>query len=583
LCTRAFILRAKQSTPYLPAIAAPALGAGEVNGNYAEWCQARDEWAPKHYTIQYNIQRPSFSVLVPVYEPREDWLRECIDSVRAQTYAGWELILADDASPSASVRRMLSEASRADDRIKVIFRATRGDISAATNTAAEQARGTYFVFLDHDDILDSFALSAFAQALLAAEAQQETVGILYADEDRFDASRKRIWPGFKPGFSPEKLLATNYIHHPVAIRGPLFKSLGGLRSQYDGSQDHDLLLRAAETHERFVHIADILYHMRLHPGSLVSGPAAKPEAHRRDQELITETLVRRGISGTVEPSPTIPGFHTIRRSSPGALSISVLVIPENAERSTHAAPHWPGCEILYGSGGKPGAQVINELARQAEGEILIVASSLISPLPGWREALLANVTRPEIGLVTGRILYPNGRLRACGLVTGIRGTAGRWHHGCDAEAAGYGGWMSLSHEISAAPWQFCAIRKDLFINSKGFDESFRDHGFDIDLSLRLLTEFDLRNLVLSQVKVVSASPESDSPQSFWSEGDISRLWQRWGVFLRKGDPFYNPNLTLLSEDVAFLDAGEHALRMRGMAEAYDAATAKQLAHRFSRT
>ena len=637
----------------------PHLDAAGTPGRYGAWRAARDAMAPMRYDsrlhahspvaafvktpkrgmranthrrhfhkCRYIFSAPLFSVLVPVCDPKEHWLRDCINSVRNQTFSNWEMILVDDRSGEEQIRRSLRRCARWDRRIRIQFQTKRGGISVATNAAAALARGEYLVFLDHDDMLDPFALAAFAQALDGSPGRP---GVLYADEDRFDDDGKCFWPGFKPKFSPDQLLATNYIHHPAVMRRDLFERLGGLRSQYDGSQDHDLLLRAAETGEPFVHVPDILYRMRMHPGSLVSGPEAKPEAHKRDRELIAHALQRRGIDANVEPVEGRPGLHTIHRHGEQDTEVSVIAVsdlklplhssvapaplPRASRVARRAAPRsaLPGAEHVNAcpprpcrTGGRraPGTLAgftsmnahqlrlplaandsrsipaqLNALARQADGDVLLFTDADATPAAGWRETLLPHVLRTDIGLVTGKIVYDDDRLYACGLVLGMNGCAGRWHHGCMADEPGYGSWLEITHEVSAVPWRFLAIRRELFIQMEGFDEGYVTHGFDVDLALRISSEHGLRHLAVPTARANLAYPCPGEGEEAWNESDLARLWEKWCDVLRAGDPCCNPNLTLCGEQALFADEDENRLRCRGVLTAYDDATARLLACR----
>lgn len=567
--------------PYIPPATAPSLGAGEEAGGYREWCESREEWAPRRHPPAPRGERLLFSVLVPVFETKEAWLRECIDSVLSQSWAEWELILADDGSKSAHVERVLSEAAKRDPRIRLAPSRERGGISAATNRAAAMARGEYLLFLDHDDLLDPFALAAFTRALEETGDGGQPVGILYADEDRFDESRARFWPGFKPSWSPERLLGTNYIHHPVVIRRALFEKLGGLRREFDGSQDHDLLLRAAESGERVVHVPDILYHMRFHPGSLVADPEAKPLAHRRDITVISEALRRRGETGRVEPVPENPGYHTIHRSLPEGASTSVLIIPEGDGPATpELERRWPGCEVLVARPGEGVPERLNALASLATGDLLVTTTSRVTPEGGWREAILPHAVRPEIGAVTGKVSYCDGRLYACGLVVGVAGSVGRFHYGVPSGSTGYGGGLILDHEIWAVPWRFLVIRKDLFFDAGGFDSAFTLRGFDVDLSLRLWAERGRRNLAVPRARSILREKWPGPGMEPWDAGDLALLWKRWGRYLGRGDPYSNPNISLYGEGFSFIDQEENDLRRRGVFIAYDGRTASLMAERF---
>lgn len=562
-----------------PPVAPPRLGPGEESGGFREWCELKEQYAHLQYRVRHRGGAPLFSVLVPVCDPSPDWLTACVDSVRSQTYSGWELILSDDASEDPGIRDLLTGFKKSDSRIKVRYSGKRSGIARTTNSAAEEASAPYLLFLDHDDLIPPHALAAFAEKIAKTGKEGSPASILYGDEDRFDHNGTRMHPGFKPGYSPDTLLATNYIHHPVVMKRGLFDSLGGLNPEFDGSQDHDLLLRAVETNCTIAHIPDILYHMRLHEGSLASGPLAKPHAHKRDQSLIEETLVRRNISGRVDPSVcNFPGFNRIIRDNEKNLPVSVLIpLPGEAGRQ-ELLERWQGCECLFAPSYDP--SLLNRLAQEATGEVLIIAHGHLKPGAGWKDALLPHLLRREIGLVTGKLIYDDGRLHSCGLVGGVAGAFGRWHFGCEVSERGYGGWMALDHEVWAVPGEFMAIRKELFLDSGMFDTAFTQRGFEIDLALRLQRDFPVRHLVVPGCSLCFEGGFPGQELERWYKEDFRRLWSLWGSELLKGDPYLNPNLSLMNENVNFVGQRENSLRGAGAFGAFDTVTTDFLGERF---
>lgn len=538
------------SQAYVPPVAALTLGVSADSGGYDDWCRARDQQVSQSYTMQYQVGQPLFSIVVPVCNPQLHWLQQCIDSVRSQYYAGWELILVDDASTQSDIQKLLSEAPQLDSRIQVIYLPDRSGISNTTNQAAKQTQGDYLLFLDHDDLLDAYALSACAQTL--AETVQP-IDLLYADEDRFNEQYQRVHPGFKPDYSPDLLLATNYIHHPVVVRRSLFLALGGLRSEYDGSQDLDFLLRLEERSQAIVHIADVLYHMRLHSDSLSANPDSKPDAHNRGRQAIAAALKRRQIQATVKPIDNgIAGHNHVMRPLTDNVKVSVLTIPEQVIDIDTLSTRWPDCECLLPAAGIISkAEQLNTMAQQATGDIVIIASSELRLQPSWQQLLFPHVLRSEIGLVSGKLSYDNGRLYSCGLTLGLGELVGRWHHDALATYPGYGGWMRLDHEVSALPWQWLAVRREVLLEAGLFNIGYKYSGFELELALTLSQQFGLRHLVIPAAQAVLSTAYSFQPQLPWHPADKALFQQRWGHVIRLGDPYFNKNFSLLDEAVCF--------------------------------
>ncbi len=550
---------------YYPPVAPVHLGEGELSGGYRAWCLEREKHAPSHYPVRHH-KHLLFSVVVPVHNPPDQWLQECINSVRSQFFADWELILADDASAPATIA-LLHKNQALDERIKISLASQQSGISTATNRAASIAAGEFLVFLDHDDLLNPYALSAFAQRL----QKKTATDIIYADEDRFNADYQRIHPGFKPDFSLEKLLCTNYIHHPVVMRRSLFNRLDGLRSHYDGSQDYDLLLRATEQTSQIQHIPDVLYHMRLHSNSLAAGAAAKPDAHGKGIAAVQDYLQRHKSPAIIKVTP-FEGYHNLSYPLVQRPKTSILLLAEAETSQGDIEALWQqhkNDEILICHNSHHSIpERLNTLAIKARGDILIFADGQLQPEPECITELLGHCVREHTGLVTGKLRYSDNKLYSCGLTLGLRGCAGRWHYACHANDLGYGGWMGINHEVTAVPWQLMAVKKDLFMQAGLFDCGYITQGFDVHLALQLANHKALTHLVspLAQAKFPFPCPHQHAA---WLEQDFKRLWLFWKNILNQPDPFYHPNLTIYDESISFISPYELKCKSLGFFETYD--------------
>jgi glycosyltransferase involved in cell wall biosynthesis len=256
---------------------------------------------------------PLVSVILPVFNTPEQYLREAIDSVRAQLYPHWELCIADDCSTAAWVPKVLEEYVALDSRIRVERRKENGHISAASNTAVGMATGDWIAFFDHDDILAEHALALAVLAL----ADSPDAGALYGDEDLIDDEGVRSFPYFKPDFDPILLLGQNYFSHLCMLRRDLIMQVGGFRVGYEGSQDWDVVLRVVERlrPDQIVHVPHVLYHWRVHPGSTSSSLTAKPYAAIAARRAVTDHLRRVGQEARVLPVGW-SGFNRIRWELP---------------------------------------------------------------------------------------------------------------------------------------------------------------------------------------------------------------------------------------------------------------------------
>ncbi|OQK16051.1 hypothetical protein AU255_13130 [Methyloprofundus sedimenti] len=562
---------------YIPPVAAPKLGTGELAGGYREWCETREQQAPEKYLLRSHSSL-LFSIVVPVHNPLEHWLQDCINSVRAQFFENWELILADDGSRQETLD-LLKKNQLLDDRISISLQAQPSGISTTTNRAADLAQGDFLVFLDHDDLLDPYALSAFAQRLQA----KPEADIIYSDEDRFDENYQRLHPGFKPQFSLEKFLCTNYIHHPVVMRRKLFMQIGGLNRQYDGSQDYDLLLRAIEVTSKIEHIPDVLYHMRIHSGSLASGAEAKPEAHSKGRAAVQAYIQRQQLDAIIKPT-VFAGNHNLSYPIKQRPKTSILLLVDEEKQIKESKLNWQqhqDDEILICADISKTIPVrLNQLARKAQGDLLIFANGHLQPEPLCIDELLGHCIRKNTGLVTGKLTYSDGKLHSCGLTLGTKGCAGRWHYSCNADDLGYGGWMGINHEVSAVPWQLLAVKKELFMEAGLFDTQYKSNGFDVHLALQLGHSYKLNHkvAVLAQASFSQPCPQRDE---LWLEDDFIHLWTQWRNKLNQEDPFYNPNFSIYDESISFISPSELHLKRFGVFNAYDTLSFKLLRNIFS--
>ena len=263
---------------------------------------------------------PKFSVLTPVYEPPLDALSEAIRSVREQTNDDWELVLVDDRSPSDAVRDLLRQAAAEDPRIRVLERAENGGIVAASNDAVAAATGEFLVLHDNDDVLHREALSRVARAIAA----HDDVDYVYSDEDKIDPEGRHYDEFRKPPWSPERLRGQMYTSHLSVLRASLVREVGGFHDGFDGSQDHDLVLRVTERARRVVHVPQVLYHWRVVPGSTAGDAGAKPYAWEAGRRAVQAHVDRVGIVAEVELG-SIPGTYSLRRRPARPHRVSVVI------------------------------------------------------------------------------------------------------------------------------------------------------------------------------------------------------------------------------------------------------------------
>jgi GT2 family glycosyltransferase len=548
---------------------------------YAEWVARYSKLSDAdRAAIRREIERlpsrPRISVLMPVYETPEPFLRRAIESVRAQLYPDWELCIADDASRPAHVRRVLDEAAAADARIKLVFRERNGHISAASNSALQMATGEWIALLDHDDELTEHAL--YMLAITAPEAD-----VIYSDEDKIDVHGRLSDPHFKPDWNPDLLLSQNYVAHLCALRTSLVRRLDGFREGFEGSQDHDLVLRAAGSGARIRHVPHVLYHWRAIEGST----AASAEAKRYAQDAAARAL-RESTGLRVDPGP-LPFTYRVCWPVPDPAPLVSLVIPTRdaadllktcVETILAKTAYRPYELIVVDNQSRDPAAVrllreleerkvarvlrydapfnysaINNLGvREARGEIVgLLNNDLEIMEPGWLTTMVAQALRPEVGAVGARLLYPDGTVQHGGVILGIGGVANHAHRNFPGTEPGYFGRLQLVQDFSAVTAACLLVRRDVYLRAGGLDESIAVAFNDVDFCLRL-RKAGLRCVYTPDATLVHHESRSrgkdDSPEKrarFARE--VETIMARWGEVLRS-DPAYNPNLTLESEDFA---------------------------------
>ncbi len=301
-----------------------------------------DAAQPAPQAVAERADGPLISLLTPVHDPDPAFLEQLLDQVERQSFDDWQLCLVDDGSKDPRVLELIERRVAAEPRIVLRRHESARGIVGATNAALELAVGTFVAFLDHDDVLPTDALATVAEAIAAAPRTD----LLYSDEDHILHNGRRFAPYLKPDWSPDLLRSIMFTGHLGVIRRALVEQLGGLREQFEGSQDYDLVLRASERTDRIAHLPRVLYHWRVHERSTASGEAAKPYAYEAARRALDEHLQRLGVAGHVEPADA-PGRYRIVHELPSGTSIALLLAldeqltrPGWEQSLTHCAATW---------------------------------------------------------------------------------------------------------------------------------------------------------------------------------------------------------------------------------------------------
>jgi GT2 family glycosyltransferase/2-polyprenyl-3-methyl-5-hydroxy-6-metoxy-1,4-benzoquinol methylase len=525
---------------------------------------------------------PLVSVVMPVYDTPERYLREAIDSVLSQVYGNWELCAVDDCSTAAWVPKVLDEYAARDPRVRVVRREVNGHISAASNTALEMAGGDWIVLLDHDDALSAHALALGVLAL----ADRPDAGLLYSDEDKIDDDSRRSVPFFKPDFDPLLLLAQNYVCHMTMAKAELVRDVGGFREGFEGSQDWDLVLRVSEllSADQVLHVPHVLYHWRAHAGSTASAREVKPYATHAGARAVTDHLARVGSGAEVTVNEAT-GIVRAKWPLPARPPRVSIVIPtrdgvylNRCLASLYATTDYPDYEVVVVDNGSEGdaakdlfeqyggvAKILhddrpfnfsslnNGAVAHCSGEIVCFLNDDCELVEhGWLEELVSQLLQDGVGAVGAKLLYPDTRIQHAGVVLGMGGVAGHPERLADRLAYGHFGWLQTARSLSAVTAACMVVRRELFDRLGGFDEVHLGVAFnDVDLCLRI-REAGWRvvwtpNSVLTHYESVSRGHDLDvRPRAFGDE--VAYMERRWGRVLR-ADPAYNPNLSL--EDSKF--------------------------------
>ncbi len=524
---------------------------------------------------QWQIQ-PKFSIIMPVYNVEAKWLTQAIESVRNQIYSNWELCIADDASTKSHIYDILTHYSQLDSRIKVVFRTENGHISAASNSALELATGDYIALLDHDDQLAINALFENAQLI----NRYPEADFIYSDEDKIDSKGKRFSPYFKPDWSPEYFYSCMYTCHLGVYRTSIVREIGGFRSEYNGSQDYDLVLRFIEKTKNIFHIPKILYHWRSIPASAASGSQAKPWAYTAGRKALESMLERSIYPGHVEETPN-PGIYRVRRDIIGNPLVSIIIpsagatvntasgslcLLENCIRSIQQLSSYRNFEIIVVDGYDIPEETlekilaldvklvrcaepfnfsmrINRGAAKAKGEFLLLLNDDTEVItPDWLESMLELAQQKEIGAVGAKLLFPDGRLQHVGVMI-LEGNPCHAFYGFDNEQSGYFCSNIVNRNYLAVTAACLMMRQEVFQLLGGLDEAFPLNYNDVDLCLKA-HQAGYRNVVTPYAQLIHY--ESASRQKGLKPGEWKQLNHKWKDYFEKlgTDPYYNPNLSL---------------------------------------
>jgi O-antigen biosynthesis protein len=571
-------------------------------GDYQSWLEGREpsSWKLSRQRKQAKTfpYQPLVSVITPVFNPSPDVLRDTIHSVVAQTYPRWEFCLANGSPGNQDVREVLNSACKTESRIKIVDLEQNLGISGNTNSALRIAQGDYIVLLDHDDLLAPDLLYELVLNL----NEDPDADVVYYDEDTISADKLlRQFPWFKPSApSPDLMLSTNYLMHSV-IRRSLVNELAGFDSQMDGAQDWDLALKLIERQAKLVHIPRMFYHWRAVPGSVASDANAKPWAYTAQKRCLEAHLARLGVPDAQVEFPSSGTVHIRWPITAGKVSI---IIPTRDKVDYLAAcitsilekTSYPDYEILVVDNNSTDTETLSYLdqirshdlirvlpyphpynfhrinnfaARQANGSILVFLNNDTEVLePDWLGELAGWVARPEIGIAGAKLLHPDGTFQHAGMVMGMLGHGSHVFDGAPENTYGPFGSSEWYRDYQAVTGACLAIRKQVFTELGGFDETYRVGYGDIDLCLRC-NQAGYRVIYTPFARLMHH--EGGTRGFSLPPGDVLRASYYMLSQATSQDRYYNPNLSHMERIPTLVKRGEEPRewRLLSILESFD--------------
>ena len=549
-----------------------------------------EEWYRNHRPSEEELERqlrgkfaymPLISILVPVYNTPESFLKQMIQSVRAQTYGNWELCIANANPGNKEVGDILRIASEKDQRIRVTDVPENEGIAQNTNAALKIASGEYVGLLDHDDLLTKDALYEVVKAL----NQQEKPEMLYSDEDKVTTDlTEHFQPYMKPDFNLDLLRSNNYICHFFVAKKSLIEDVGAFRGEFKGAQDYDLILRCSEKAAGIAHIPRILYHWRVHKASTADNPASKMYAFDAGKRAIEEHLKRCGQDGEVSHAKDL-GYYRVKYKVKGSPLVSIIIpnkdevesldkCLQSIEKSTYKnyeiivvennsvkdetfayykKIEAKGVKVVYWEKGFNYSAINNYGASYAKGDYLLLLNNDVEVItPDWLEEMLGNCQRKEVGIVGVKLYYPDDTVQHAGIIVGIGGIAGNIFVGLPRRYTGYFHKASVQQDLSAVTAACMMVKRSVYEAVKGLDEKLQVAFNDVDFCLRvrkagyLVVYNPYAELYHYESKTRGPEDTKEKARRFYSELEYMRSHHL--DILKNGDPMYNRNLTLTKWD-----------------------------------
>ena len=550
------------------------------------------KWIEKHLPSERTLQkqrersasmaeRPLISIVVPCYRTPENYLRELAASVASQSYDRYELILSDGSGADSPIADLLDALAARDSRIRVLHHDRQLRIAENTNAAIAEAVGDWILFADHDDLIAPNALFEIAVTAMSDAAPD----LIYTDEDKIGIGGKYMQPNMKPDYDPDFLCAVNYFCHIVCVRRELMERAGLPDPAYEGAQDYDFVLRCTEKTDRIAHIPKVLYHWRFYEGSTAADPESKRYAFDAGRRAIQAHYDRLGWPATVEDGE-YPGIYRTRWHWEEHPLVSVIIPNKDhiadlrkCLDSLRTVSTWPALEILVVENNSTEAEteafyrkmeedgqirliryqgafnfsaINNYGVSFAKGEYLLFLNNDTELITDAVTEMMGYALRPDVGAVGARLYYGDDTIQHAGVVVGWGGVAGHAFVNQKRGETGYQHRIICQQDMSAVTAACMLVRADVFREAGGFTEELAVAFNDIDLCMKIRS---LGYLIVYNPFAELYHYESRSrglentPEKVRRFNKESQYFAKcWPGILRDGDPYYSPNLSMVTQD-----------------------------------
>lgn len=555
------------------------------------YADSYDQWFALHKATDEELKsqretvfayQPLISIVIPTYNTPVKFLDELMDSIQNQTYINWEVCIADGNSSNKKTIRRLQELAELK-KVNVKFLEKNYMISGNTNEGINMAGGEFVALMDHDDLIEPNALYEFVKIL----NENPKLDFIYSDEDKVSKNGKHFMvPHFKPDFSIDNLRSANYITHFVCVRKSILDEVGPFDSKCDGAQDYDMFLRIADVTKQIGHVSKILYHWRVTEKSTAQAAANKPYVMEAGKYALRKHLERNNIKGTVKDG-LVPTFYKIDYDIIGNPKISIviaskdhiedldkciksilnkstyknyeIIVVENNSEEKETFRYYKEIEkhknikVVYWKDEFNYSAINNYGVQFTTGDYILLLNNDIEVItPNWLEEMLMIAQRKDVGAVGAKLFYSDNTVQHAGVIVGVGGIAGHSHRFYPSESVGYVGRLIITQNLSAVTAACLMVKKNIFLKVNGLTEKYKVAFNDIDFCLKI-RKLGYLNVMTPFAQLYHYESKSrgyedtiEKQQRFLGEQNMFK--EDWNEILEKGDPFYNPNLTLVAED-----------------------------------